>query len=151
MRTVQVTETAVSIWFSHEAVPGRGQLLALVRQALTEQGLPPWSQTEAECFAAGEDALVIARPGRAHQAAFYFDDLEMLLGGVLATAEGESSLYAAEDGYILIVAPEAAGPALYEYGQPWQIDADWEHHAEEQGRCLIERSAISDLRRCFLR
>ena len=36
MRTVQVTETAVSIWITEEAAPTKEQMLALVRQALAD-------------------------------------------------------------------------------------------------------------------
>ncbi len=149
MRTVQATDTAVSIWFSRENAPSRQQMLSLVRQALVERGLDPWSSTEAECFAAGEDTLVIARPGQPHRLAFYFEELETLLGGVMGCAEGESSLYAEGEGYILTAVPEAAGPALYEFGRETPLSAAWETHGEEQGRLLIRDTAISDLRRYF--
>lgn len=151
MRTVQATETAVSIWFSHEDVPGKGQLVKLVRQALTEAGLPPWGAVEAECFTAGEEMLVIARPGRKRYQAFYFDDLEALLGGALSTADGESSLYKVDEGYVLTVERRATGPGLFEYGQSWETDDAWEQHAKEQGQCLMEGRALADLRRYFLR
>lgn len=151
MRTVQVTETAVSIWFSGENVPAREQILELIRQALAERGMTPWPDTEAECFAAGEDTLVIARPGHARRPAFYFGDLEALLSGALSCADGESALYDMGEGYLLATAPESVGPALYEYGQADTVSADWETHAREQGRCLIPDTAILDLRRYFSR
>ena len=150
MRTVPATETAVSIWFSREDVPDREQMLKLIRQALLERGLDPWRSTEAECFAAGEDTLVIARPGHIRRPAFHFDDLESLLSGVTACAAADSSLYnMGQQGYLLTVDPEAAGAALYEYGQADTVTADWEAHAREQGLCLIRDGAISDLRRYF--
>lgn len=149
MRTVQATETAVSIWFSHEDIPTREQVLCLVRQALAERGIAPWQWLEMECFAAGEDALVIARPAHDVRPAFYFDDLEALLGGALACGDGDSSLYKAEEGYILTVDEEGAGPALYEYGEACTVSGLWEHHAREQGLCLMEGTAISQLRRYF--
>ena len=149
MRTVRATETAVSIWFSHEDVPAREQMLALIRQALMEQGLTPWQSTEAECFAAGEDTLVIARPGHGSSPAFYFEDLESLLSGALACEDSVSSLYALEDGYLLAVGGETPAAALREYGQADTVTTDWETHAREQGLCLIRDTAISDLRRFF--
>lgn len=151
MRTVQATQTAVSIWVTREDMPTKGQLLALVRQALSERGLDPWPSTEAECFTAGGDALIIARPGHERQCGFYFPDLEPLLDAVAATADGESALYSAAGGYVLAVAPEAAGPALWEYGESFQLDEAWEAHAREQGLCLMPEGAIGGLRRCFLR
>ena len=151
MKTIQATETAVSIWFSREEVPSRGQMLGLIRQALTERGLKPWPETEAECFAAGEDTLVIARPAHIRRHGVYFDDLETLLAGVFSCRPGESSLYAVEDGYVLTVGSEAAGPALYEFGQEYMTGEDWEAHAAEQRMCLIKDTAITDLRRYFSR
>ena len=149
MKTVQATDTAVSIWISHEQVPTRGQLLQLIRQALTDRGLTPWRSMEAECFAAGEDTLVIARPGQARRLAFYFSDLEELLSGVLRCAGADSSLYDAGEGYILTVAPEEAVLALYEFGHASEVTYDWELQAREQGRCLIRDRAIDELHRYF--
>lgn len=151
MKTVQATETAVSIWISREQAPSRAQMLELIRQALAERGLTPWEETEAECFAAGEDTLVIARPGHPRRAAFYFGDLEALLAGALSCADGDSSLYIAGDGYALTVEPEAAGPALMEFAEPFPVVPEWEVHAREQGMCLIREGAIADLRRYFSR
>ncbi len=150
MKTVQATDTAVSIWISREAAPTREQMLSLVRQALEERGLAPWAETEAECFAAGEDTLVIARPVHGRQG-FFFADLEALLGGALACADVPSSLYVTEDGYLLAVAADGAAPALYEYGQARPVNAGWEAHAAEQGACLIREDAVACLRRFFSR
>ena len=151
MKTVQATETAVSIWISREQAPSRTQMLALIRQALAERGLTPWPETEAECFAAGEDTLVIARPGHSRRTAWYFADLEALLAGALACPGGDSDLYAVPGGYVLTLAPEAAGPALGEFGESFPVVPEWEIHAREQGMCLIRHSAIDDLRRYFSR
>lgn len=149
MRAVQVAENAVSIWFSEENVPTRRQMLALVRQALEERGFPPWPETEAECFTMGQEALVIARPGRPHRLGFFFPDLELLLAGALACGPGESSLYLDGGGYVLTVPSEGISPALYEFGQYQACTPEWEAHAREQGLCLLEDTAISDLRRYF--
>ena len=151
MRTVQAAATAVSIWFSGEDVPDRAGLLALVRQTLADRGLPPWPDVEAECFAAGGDALIIARPA-ARRLAFAFPELEALLAGALACPDGPSSLYdAGADGYILTAAPEAASPALRAWGEPAGVTADWEVHAREQGLCLMDGAAISELKHWFSR
>ena len=149
MRTVRATETSVSIWLSKEEVPPEGQMLTMIRQALTDQGLEPWPEMEAECFAAGEDALIIARPGHVRRQAVYFDDLETLLDGVAACEASESSLYIDGEGYLLTVESERLAPALHEYGEAISVTADWEAHAREQGRCLIRDTAIFDLRRYF--
>ena len=151
MRLVQATETAVSIWITRERAPSRAQMLELIRQALAERGLGPWEETEAECFAAGEDTLVIARPGHSRPAAFYFGDLETLLAGALRCGDGDSALYRAGGGYVLSVTPEAVCPALFEYGDPFPVTAEWEVHAREQGMCLIREGAVGDLRRFFSR
>ena len=151
MKTVQATDTAVSIWISREEPPSRAQMLRLVRQALADRGLAPWPETEAECFAAGQDTLVIARPGHPRRAAFYFGDLEDLLGGAFSCPAGDSALYAVGEGYVLAVAPEAAGPGLYEYGRPYEAGPLWEVHAREQGMCLIREDAAAVLSRYFSR
>ena len=127
MRTVQAAATAVSIWFSGEDAPDRAGLLALVRQALADRGLAPWPDVEAECFSAGGDALIIARPAGRRRQVFAFPELESLLAGALACPDGPSSLYdAGADGYILTAAPETVSPALWEWGTPAGVTADWE-------------------------
>lgn len=151
MKTVQAAETAVSIWITREEVPRADALLALIRRSLAERGLTPWPAAEVECFAAGEDALVIARPARDMRPAFYFADLEALLSGALAIRDGESALYALDSGYLLAVSETAAAPALYEYGEAALVSADWERHAVEQGMCLAEKDAAEVLRRHFSR
>ena len=149
MIDVRATEDAVSIWFRRERPPAGGALRRLVRRALAERGLAPWEEMEAECFAAGEDALVIARPARDRRPGFYFDELEDLLAGALACADGPSALYREGEGYLLAADRSAAGPALYEFGRARSVPADWERHAAEQGRQLIPDGAIAALRRYF--
>ena len=151
MKTVQATDRLVSLWVSREAPPSREQMLRLVREALAERGLAPWPETEAECFAAGEDTLIIARPARPRRCAFYFSDLETLLGGALRCPPAASALYAAGDGYILALDPEGVCPALYEYGEPCGADALWEAWAGERGMCLIREDAVAALGRHFSR
>lgn len=150
MRTIEATDRSVSIWISREPPPGRAELLALVRRALEEQGLAPWPETETECFRAGQDTLIIARPGRA-LLGFWFAELESLLAGVFACGEGESSLYALPEGYLLTLDRASAAPALWEYGQERTVSADWERHADEQGLTLLRGGALADLRRYFSR
>ena len=151
MKTVQATDTAVSIWVSREAPPSREQMLRLVRQALAERGLAPWRETEAECFAAGEDMLIIARPARRKRRWFWFPDLETLLGGALRCPAAASALYAAEEGYVLALEPEGGCGALYEFGEPYEAGPLWEAHAREQGMCLIGEDAVAALSRYFSR
>ena len=151
MISVQATDRLVSLWVSREAPPSRERMLCLVRQALAERGLAPWPETEAECFAAGEDTLIIARPVRPGRRAFIFPDLEALLGGALRCPPGESALYTVGEGYILTVAPEAAAPALYEFGESCGAGPLWEAHAREQGMCLIREDAVAVLCRHFSR
>lgn len=149
MMQVQATDAAVSVWISGERPPAGDALRRLVRRALTERGLTPWPEVEAECFAVGEETLIIARPGHSSRPAFYFADLEALLDGALRCADGPSALYTYDEGYLLAADGAAAGPALYEYGAADSVRPDWERHAAEQGRCLIRRDAIAVLRRYF--
>lgn len=64
MRVMQVAERAVAIWFVEEDAPPRRNMLTLVRSALKASGYAPWRSTEAECFSAGNETLLIARPER---------------------------------------------------------------------------------------
>lgn len=149
MRTVQVTDKAVTIRLSGEPVPDKRALAGMVRRALEGEGLVPWGETEAECFSDGEETLIIARPGRARRA-FFFRDLEALLAGVLCCPAGESSLYAAPGGgYLLMAAPEIVRPGLYEFGAPVPMSPEREAHLREHGRCIAAAEAAADLRRHF--
>ena len=148
-RNRQVAERSVLIWFFREDVPGRSQLIALVRRALENEGLRPWPRTEAECFSSGENTLLIARPAYSRETAFLFGDLEALLAGALCCPDGRSSLYAADGGYVLTLCPESVCPGLYEFGVPVPFSEDHEVHAAEQGMRLLHENAIADLRRFF--
>ena len=148
MRTIQAGEKAVSIWFSGETPPGKRQTLGLVHRALAEQGYAPWPETVLELFTAGGDALVIARPGRMIRQAFRFASLEHLLTAAGSIPEDGGDLYRDGRGYTLIP-PEGQGTryALYEFGTPVTLSRDWEHHAREQGLCLLSGEALAGLRR----
>ena len=149
MRALQVAERAVSIWFSREDAPTRGQMLCLVRRALADRGYRPWPETEAECFAAGEDTLLIARPGRARTAAFYFESLDRLLAAAACGRDG-GALYAAGRGGYLLTAPAAdVCAALYEFGEPVRLTPEREAHETEQGRQIIPDAALAALREAF--
>ena len=149
MMEIQAAASAVTVRFVGERPPGGRALEALVRRALAERGLPDWEQMQAECFAAGDEALVIARPVRDCRPAFYFDGLEPLLAGALACADGPSALYREGDGYLLAADRSCAGPALYEFGLSGSVSGAWEVHAAGQGLCLIPENAIAALRRYF--
>lgn len=66
MRVIQTAERTVAIWFIHEEAPPPGKALALIRGALRHSGFEPWAYTEADCFPAGEETLLIARQGQRH-------------------------------------------------------------------------------------
>ena len=149
MIEIQAADTAVSIRFIGERPPAGRALEELVRRALAERGLAPWSGMRAECFAADDQTLVIARPARDCRPAFLFEDLEPLLAGALACSDGPSALYTYDDGYLLAVDGDGAGPALYEFGQALCVRSAWERHAAEQGLCLIPENAIAALRKYF--
>ena len=146
MRTVYAAESAVSILISGEAPPYRRQLLAMVRNALEEAGLQPWDEMEADCFQAGEETLLLARPGRETRY-FRFESGEALRAAASGCAGDGGSLYCAGGGYILSVPSGSAGPALYEFGTRAALSPDWELHAREQGLCILEDGAMDALRR----
>ena len=64
MCVVHTAERAVTIWLTGEEAPSRQRLMALVRGALSAAGYAPWPTADADCFTAGEETLLIARPGR---------------------------------------------------------------------------------------
>lgn len=149
MRSIQAEEKAVTIRLSGEPAPEREEVLRMVRQALEESGYAPWSETEAECYAAGEEILVIARPGEEKRKAFFFPELETLLAGAAGLSGEDGAVYAAEDGYILLLPPESVRPALYEFGRELRLPRLWECHAREQGRCVLAERAAAVLRKMF--
>ena len=149
MRSIRTEENAVTIWLSGEPEPDRGEVLRLVRRSLEENGFTPWPSTEAECFTAGEEVLVLARPAAEGYRAFYFSDLEALLAGTTSVPTTDGELYAAEDGYILMLPADGACPALYEFGQELRLPPLWEHRAREMERCLLPEGAVGVLRSAF--
>ena len=149
MRSIQTEENTVTIRLTGEPVPERREVLRLVREALEERGYAPWPATKAECYTAGEEILVIARPGEAKLTAFLFPEFEALLAGAACISGEDGTVYAAEDGYILVLPPESVCPALYEFGQALRLPSLWEIHAREQGRCLIPERAPAVLRETF--
>ena len=64
MCVIQAAERAVAIWFTEENAPPLEKILRLVRGALAAGGREPWPAIAAECFTAGDETLVIARPGQ---------------------------------------------------------------------------------------
>jgi len=64
MRVIQTANRAVTIWFIGETAPPLAKTMALVRGSLRHAGFDPWLHTEAECFTAGNETLIIARPGK---------------------------------------------------------------------------------------
>lgn len=149
MCKVEAGETAVTIWLSRECMPsGEREVARLVHRILAERGLEPWPAVAAECFSAGEEMLILARPGIPRPRGYLFPDLESVLEAAFACGGGESELYRAEGGYLLVV-PEPALPALCEYAQEWPLHPDWTAHAREQGLCLLEKDAIGQLVRIF--
>ena len=147
MRVVEATDRAVSIWLSGEDLHGPGCMTELVRQALNEAGLRPWTCAEADVFTAGEEVLLIARPGRLK--GFYFSDLQALIRGALACADVPSALYLCPDGYLLVLSPKDARSGLYQTGDPRCLAPDWERHAAEHGIFLLTRDAVRMLRAYF--
>ena len=149
LRSIRTEENAVVIRLSGEPVPGRGELLRLVRRSLENSGYAPWPETEAECFAAGEEVLVIARPGGPGMGAFFFPDLETLLAGAACLTGEDGAVYAAEGGYILTLPAGGVRPALYEFGRELRLPPLWEYRAREMERCLIPAHAPRVLRETF--
>lgn len=148
MRVFHVDDRAVALRFAGE-LPARGELAPLIGRVLRERGLDPWPETEAECFAAGGEVLVFARPGRARPRAFRFSDLEALLAAVRAFPGAGGALYDAGDGYLLTAMPDEPCGALYEFGEASRLTPERACHLREQGRCLIDTGAAEALRRLF--
>ncbi len=67
MRVIQVSRRAVMIWFSEEDAPPLREMAALVRRALSAFGRAPWPRVTADCFAAENETLLIARPGEGEE------------------------------------------------------------------------------------
>lgn len=146
MKTVQVTDKAVTIQCSGEEAPTGSSLRKLVRRVLAENGCEPWPGMEAECFEAEGDVLVIVRPGAVRRA-FFFPGTEELCAAEPYIPAGETALYRVRDGFLLTLAAETCRSGLYEFGEAVCLSGGWEEHAREQGLCLAERDAAAYLRR----
>ena len=147
MRTIRTGEKAVEIWLSGEPAPAAEEVLSLVRSALAEGGFRPWEETRAECFAAGEDLLVLARPAPPRRRAFFFGGRESLAAcaGILPGTGG--ALYAVPGGRLLVLDPPELGEALYEFGDERRLHPLWEAWAREHGLCVIPENALTQLRK----
>ena len=64
MRVIQTANRAVTIWFIGETAPPLSKTMALIRGSLRCAGFEPWPRMEAESFTAGNETLIIARPGK---------------------------------------------------------------------------------------
>lgn len=148
MELMDAGDDRVSLWLSGctgDATPGPGEAARLVHHARKEAGLPPWQDTEADCFQAGDQLLILARPAPPKPHGFWFPDLEALLGAVFACPPTESALYATDSGYLLVFPQKAEYSALYEFGFEYPLSPDWEIHAREQGQCLLPDRATANL------
>lgn len=150
MKRMESGEKGLSIWLSGEDIPARDAELCRLVQSLRDQaGLDPWPEIEADCFRAGEELLILARPAPPRTRGFWFADLDSLLGAVSSCRMEGTALYALEGGYLLTVPPEEACLALYEFGSERPLPRDWEAHAREQKQCLLPTDAAGKLVRCF--
>lgn len=147
MQRIEAGEHAVAIWLSGEPIPDRHAIPGLVRNILSRRGFAPWPEVEAECYAGGAEALILARPGHPRPLGFYFADSETLLAAALSCPDGESSLYRLEKGYLLTVPRENVPLPLYEHSEGVPLSPLWETHGKEQDMCLMEGSALGDLKR----
>lgn len=132
MRTIQVSEKAVTIRCTAGEIAGGGDVLRLVRRTLDAAGAEPWPEIEAECFGAGEEKLVIARPSRRRRA-FFFADREALEAVLALGPSGARCVYETADGFLLTLPPEEDCLRYREFGEPAALRPGWEEHAREQG------------------
>ena len=138
----------ISLWLS-----GGGQVLPagpeeaarLIRRARKEAGLPPWAETEADCFQAGDQLLILARPAPTKPHGFYFPDLETLLRAVFSCPPAESSLYSIRSGFLLVFPQNPELLPLREWGDEYTLHPFWEIHAREQGQCILPHNAMANL------
>ena len=147
MQRIEAGPHSVAIWLSGEPLPDRHAIPGLVQNILSRQGFAPWPEVEAECYAGGEDTLILARPGHPRPLGFYFADQESLLTAALSCPGGESSLYRLKNGYLLTVPQENVPLPLYEHGDGVLLSPLWEAHGKEQDMCLAEGDALGDLKR----
>ena len=137
----------ISLWLcGGENPPTTPQDTArLIRHARTEAGLSPWEETEADCFQAGDQLLILARPAPPKPHGFYFPDLESLLGAIFSCPPRDSALYSMKDGYLLVFPRMPECLPLYEFGTELPIHPFWEIHAREQGQCILPQNAMANL------
>lgn len=147
MLRIEAGEHAVAIWLSGEPVPDRRAIPGLVRKILSRRGFTPWPEVEAECYAGGAETLILARPGLPRPLGFYFPDRETLLAAALSCPDCNSSLYQLKEGYLLTVPRETVPLSLYEHSHGVPLSPLWETHGKEQDMCLMEGSALEDLKR----
>ena len=148
MELMDAKDDRVSLWLSGrcgETPAGPAEAARLVRRAQQEAGLTPWTEMEADCFQAGDQLLILARPTPPKPHAFYFPDLEALLQAAASCPPAESALYSMKDGYLLVFPQKAEFLPLYEFGRECSLHPDWEAHAREQGQCLLQENAIDNL------
>lgn len=146
MRSIQTEENAVTIWVTGEPAPEGGEVLRLVRRALAEGGFSPWPDTTAECFASGEDVLVLARPGEPRRGAYLFPDREALSACARAVPWEGGAVYAVPEGYILTLEAREAPPGIAEFGDELQLHPLWEAYAREREWCVLPDCAGERLR-----
>lgn len=137
----------VSLWLSGSGGEDTdsAQAARMIRRIRSSAGLPPWKDMEADCFQAGDQLLILARPLPPRPCAFFFPDLEALLHAVLPCPPDDSALYTADSGYLLVFPQKPAHLSLYEFGCITPLPPDWEIHAREQGQCLFPKNAIAGL------
>lgn len=147
MQRIEAGPRSVAIWLSGEPIPDRHAIPGLVQKILSRRGFAPWPEVEAECYAGGAETLILARPGLPRPLGFYFADWETLLAAALSCPEGESSLYRLKDGYLLTAPRENVPLPLYEHSDGVPLSPLWETHGKEQDICLMEGTALGDLKR----
>ena len=147
MRTVRTGEKAVQIWLSGEPVPEAKDILAIVRGALAERGFLPWPETQAECFAAGEDVLVLARPAAPRRRAFYFDGRESLLACAHVLPGTGGAVYGLpRGGFLMTLEAAELNEAIFEFADERSLHPLWETFAREHGLCVIPENALEKLK-----
>ena len=146
MRSIWTNCDRVTIMVSGEPVPGRAEVLSLVRRALAEEGFPPWQEVRADCYCAGEDTLVLARPGERRRPAFYFRDEESLLACARSVPAEGGVLFAVPEGFVLTMEPGQTVEGLYEFGEALRLHPLWETAAAERDFCLFPEKAMEKLR-----
>ena len=145
MRTIETTPQCVAIRLSHEPVPARAELLRLVGQALKADGYAPWPGVEWDCFVAGEETLLLARPGAVPLAGVWAADRNTLHAMALACGGGPGALYEREGSYLLLMDESQIPPALYEFGQVILLPRLYTAHVREHFRTVFAENALSAL------